>query len=69
MWLQKLPFAVKLLLYVLVIFLLGTFLGAIISLIAEPNSEEVSGWCITTGIYSELLSHWREASLLKERSA
>ena len=49
MWLQKLPFAVKLLLYVLVIFLLGTFLGAIISLIAEPNSEEVSGWCITTG--------------------
>ena len=49
MWLQKLPFAVKLLLYVLVIFVLGTFLGVIVSLIAEPNSEEVSGWCIATG--------------------
>ena len=49
MWLQKLPFAVKLLLYVLVIFAMGTILVVIVSLIAEPDSEEVSGWCITTG--------------------
>lgn len=49
MWLQKLPFAVKLLLYVLVVFAMGTILVVIVSLIAEPDSEEVSGWCITTG--------------------
>ena len=49
MWLQKLPFVVKTFLYVLVVFALGTLLGAIISLIAEPNKEEVSGWCITLG--------------------
>lgn len=49
MWLQKLPFAVKLLLYVLVVFAMGTILVVIVSLIAEPDSKEVSGWCITTG--------------------
>lgn len=41
MWLQKLPFAVKLLLYVLVVFAMGTILVVIVSLIAEPDSEEV----------------------------
>lgn len=49
MWLQKLPFAVKLLLYVLVVFAMGTILVVIVSLIAEPDSEDVLGWCITTG--------------------
>lgn len=49
MWLQKMPFALKLLLYILAIFAAGTILVVIISLIAEPDQEEVSGWCITLG--------------------
>lgn len=49
MWLHKLPFALKFLLYLLVVFALGTIWVVIISLIAEPNNEEVSGWCITLG--------------------
>lgn len=49
MWLQKIPFIVKLFLYLIVIFLMGAVLTGVISLMIEPDREEVSAWAYTIG--------------------
>lgn len=47
MWLQKMPFIVKLLLYVIVFLFLSLFIIVALSLMSEPETEEISGWVYT----------------------
>ena len=49
MWLQKMPFIVKLLLYVIVFLFLSLFIIVALSLMFEPETEEISGWVYTVG--------------------
>lgn len=42
MWLQKIPFIVKLFLYLIVIFFMGAIFAGVISLMFEPEAEEAS---------------------------
>ena len=49
MWLQKIPFIVKLFLYLIVIFFMGAIFAGVISLMFEPEAEEASAWVFTAG--------------------
>ena len=49
MWLQKIPFIVKLFLYLIVIFFMGAVFAGVISLMFEPEAEEASAWVFTAG--------------------
>ena len=49
MWLQKIPFIVKLFLYLIVIFFMGAVFASVISLMFEPEAEEASSWVFTVG--------------------
>lgn len=49
MWLQKIPFIVKLFLYLIIIFFMGAVFAGVISLMFEPEAEEASAWVFTAG--------------------
>ena len=49
MWLQKIPFIVKLFLYLIIIFFMGAVFAGMISLMFEPEAEEASAWVFTAG--------------------
>ena len=49
MWLQKIPFIVKLYLYLIIIFFMGAVFAGVISLMFEPEAEEASAWVFTAG--------------------
>ena len=49
MWLQKIPFIVKLFLYLIIIFFMGAVFAGVISLMFEPEAEEASDWVFTAG--------------------
>ena len=49
MWLQKIPFIVKLFLYLIIIFFMGAVFAGVISLMFEPEAEEDSAWVFTAG--------------------
>ena len=55
MWLQKMPFIVKLLLYVIVFLFLSLFIIVALSLMFEPETEEISGWVYTVGFVLSLV--------------
>ena len=55
MWLQKMPFIVKLLLYVIVFLFLSLFIIVALSLMFEPEKEEISGWVYTVGFILSLV--------------
>lgn len=55
MWLQKMPFIVKLLLYVIVFLFLSLFIIVALSLMSEPEKEEVSGWAYMVGFILSLI--------------
>ena len=49
MWLQKIPFIVKLFLYLIIIFFMGAVIAGVISLMFAPEAEEASAWVFTAG--------------------
>ena len=49
MWLQKIPFIVKLFLYLIIIFFMGAVFAGVISLMFEPEAEEAFAWVFTAG--------------------
>ena len=49
MWLQKIPFIVKLFLYLIIIFFMGAVFAGVISLMFEPEAEEASACVFTAG--------------------
>ena len=51
MWLQKIPFIVKLFLYLIIIFFMGAVFAGVISLMFEPEAEEASAWVFTAAGY------------------